>query len=96
MRVLLAIGDGIMMPHKIAIKSDVGNNHISATLRQLREQGLVELINPEMPRGRLYRLTDEGKRKINYEKDFCSIDFSSGTWNADMLRVCSGSAFLRF
>ena len=65
MRVLLAIGDGIMMPHKIAIKSDVGNNHISATLRQLREQGLMELINPEMPRGRLYRLTDEGKRILN-------------------------------
>ena len=65
MRVLEAIGDDIMMPHRIAIKSNVLNNHISTTLRQLREKGLVELINPEMPRGRLYRLTDDGKRILN-------------------------------
>ena len=37
----------------------------ATTVRQLREKGLVELINPEMPRGRLYRLTDDGKRILN-------------------------------
>ena len=53
------------MPHRIARKSKVLNNHISTTLRQLREHGLVELINPEMPRGRLYRLTNDGKKILN-------------------------------
>lgn len=65
MRVVQAIGDDIMMPHQIARKSKVLNNHISTTLRQLREHGLVELINPEMPRGRLYRLTNDGKKILN-------------------------------
>ena len=50
------------MPHQIAQKSNVLNNHISKTLRQLREHDLVELINPEMHRGRLYRLTGYGKK----------------------------------
>jgi predicted transcriptional regulator len=64
-RVLQAIGDEVMMPHQIARKSNVLNNHISKTLRQLREHDLVELINPEVSRGRLYRLTDEGKIILN-------------------------------
>ncbi len=63
-RTLEAIGDDVMMPHQIAQKSNILKNHISKTLRQLREHGLVELINPEMPRGRLYRLTDEGKKVL--------------------------------
>jgi DNA-binding HxlR family transcriptional regulator len=75
MRVITAIGDGVVMPHQIAQKSSVLNNHISTTLRQLREHGIVELINPEMPRGRLYRLSNKGKEVLNeikgenYEKN---------------------------
>lgn len=61
-RVLKAIGGDVKMPFQIADDSNVLNNHISKTLRQLREHGLVELINPEMARGRLYRLTNEGKQ----------------------------------
>lgn len=61
-RVLKAIGGDVKMPFQIAEDSNVLNNHISKTLRQLREHGLVELINPEMVRGRLYRLTNDGKK----------------------------------
>lgn len=66
MRVIRAMGDeDVMIPFQIAKKSGVLNNHISNTLRQLREHDLVELINPKMPRGRLYRLSDDGKKVLN-------------------------------
>lgn len=64
MRVLRVIGDDVIMPFQIAKKSGISNNHISSTLTQLRQHDLVELINPEMPRGRLYRLSDKGKKVL--------------------------------
>ena len=64
MRVIWAIGDNVIMPFQIAKKSGISNNHISSTLTQLRQHDLVELINPEMPRGRLYRLSDNGKKVL--------------------------------
>lgn len=65
LRVLQAIGGDVKRPFQIAEDSNVLNNHISKTLRQLREHGLVELINPEMARGRLYRLTNDGQQVLN-------------------------------
>ena len=65
LRVLKAIDSDVKMPFQIAKDSNVLNNHISKTLRQLREHDLVELINPEMTRGRLYRLTNDGKQILN-------------------------------
>ena len=34
-------------------------NHISNTLKELKDHDLVECINPEVRKGRLYRLTDK-------------------------------------
>lgn len=59
-RVLQAIGHDVKTPSQIAKDSSVLNNHISRTLRQLYENDLIELINPEMHCGRLYRLTEKG------------------------------------
>lgn len=38
----------------------VHQNTISGTLRQLRDQKIVEVINPEAKKGRIYKLTDIG------------------------------------
>ena len=46
---------------EISNKTGIIPNHISNVLRQLREHDLVECINPEVKKGRLYRLTDKGK-----------------------------------
>ena len=35
-------------------------NHISKVLKELKEAEIVECINPEVRKGRLYRLTDVG------------------------------------
>lgn len=49
------------MPKNIAEKNDIRQNHISKVLRELREIDLIECINPEARRGRLYRVTDMGR-----------------------------------
>ena len=59
-RVLKAIGEDIKMPMQIASDSGILPNHISNVLAQLKEHGIVECINPEVRKGRLYRLSDEG------------------------------------
>lgn len=64
-KVLIAIGEDVKMPFQIANDSNIPHYHISKTLKQLREKELIELINPEMHRGRLYRLTIIGKQVLS-------------------------------
>ena len=63
-KVLKALEDDVKIPSQIAKDSDILQNHISAVLRQLKEHELVECINPEVRKGRLYRLTDKGDEVI--------------------------------
>lgn len=58
--VLKAIGDDIKIPTEIAEDSGVLRNHVSNVLRELKQKDLVECVNPNSRKGRLYRLTDEG------------------------------------
>ena len=48
------------------ITNDLGirTNHISKVLAELKAHELVECINPEVRKGRLYRLTDKGEEII--------------------------------
>lgn len=60
--VLKDLSDGdVKMPRDIAIDCNILPNHISNVLTQLRKLGLLECINPEYKKGRLYRLSDDGK-----------------------------------
>ena len=59
-KVIKALGEDAKMPTKIADDSGILPNHISNVLRQLKEKEIVECLNPEMRKGRLYRLSDEG------------------------------------
>ena len=59
-KVLKAIGEDAKMPKEIAKDSGILQNHISNVLRQLKENDIVQCINPEVRKGRLYRLSDEG------------------------------------
>ena len=49
------------MPSQIAKDTGIVQNHISNTLRQLKEHDLVECVNPEVRKGRLYRQTDKSE-----------------------------------
>ena len=63
-KILKSLVDDVKMPSQIARDTGIVQNHISNSLRQLKEHELVECINPEVRKGRLYRLTDEGKNVV--------------------------------
>ena len=52
------------IPSVIARDSGIRTNHISKVLAELKEHELVECINPEVRKGRLYRLTDKGDEVV--------------------------------
>ena len=69
-KVMKALEDDIKIPSKIAKDSDIRQNHISKVLSELKAHELVECINPEVRKGRLYRLTPKGDelvKNINME-----------------------------
>ena len=49
-----------MIPKYIAMDCRVRSNHISKTLHELKDKGLVVCINPEARKGRLYQITPLG------------------------------------
>ena len=60
----------VKIPSAIARDSGIRTNHISKVLSELKSHELVECINPEVRKGRLYRLTDKGEivsKNINLE-----------------------------
>lgn len=64
-KVMKSLDGEVKIPSKIANDAEIFQNHISNTLRQLKEHELVECINPEVKKGRLYRLTDKGEKIVN-------------------------------
>lgn len=60
-KVMKALEDDIKIPSKIAKDSEIRQNHISKVLSELKAHELVECINPEVRKGRLYRLTPKGE-----------------------------------
>ena len=54
----------VKIPSQIARDSGIRTNHISKVLGELKDHELVECINPEVRKGRLYRLTDKGDELV--------------------------------
>ena len=63
-KVLKSLDGDTKMPSQIARDSDIKQNHISNVLNQLKKRELVECINPEVRKGRLYRLTEKGDELV--------------------------------
>ena len=63
-RVLTALEDNVLMPTEIAKRSSIKTNHVSKVLSELKSKELIELVNPEARKGRLYRLTDNGEEIV--------------------------------
>lgn len=51
----------IETPTNIAEVSGIRRNHISKVLGELKQNGVVECINEDYRKGRLYRLTEAGE-----------------------------------
>ena len=63
-KVMKSLDGEVLIPSQIAKNSGIRTNHISKVLSELRAHGLVECINPEVRKGRLYRLTEKGDKLV--------------------------------
>ena len=63
-KTLKSIGNNVKIPTNIAKDSGIRTNHISKVLSELKSKEIVECINEEARKGRLYRLTDTGKEVL--------------------------------
>lgn len=61
-KVMKSLDGKVKIPTDIANDSGIRTNHISKVLSELKAHELVECINPEVRKGRLYRLTDKGEK----------------------------------
>lgn len=59
-KVMESLERDVKIPTAIANDSGIRTNHISKVLFELKAHELVECINPEVRKGRLYRLTEIG------------------------------------
>ena len=60
-KVMKSLDGEVLIPSQIARNSGIRTNHISKVLSELKAHELVECINLEVRKGRLYRLTVKGK-----------------------------------
>ena len=63
-KVMKSLEGDVKIPTVIAKDSGIRTNHISKVLSELKSHELVECINPEVRKGRLYRLTDKGDEVV--------------------------------
>lgn len=64
-KVMKSLDGDVLIPTQIARNSEIRPNHISKVLAELKAHELVECINPEVRKGRLYMLTDKGKEIVD-------------------------------
>lgn len=60
-KVMKSLDGDVLIPTQIARNSHIRPNHISKVLAELKAHELLECINPEVRKGRLYRLTEHGE-----------------------------------
>lgn len=51
-------------PTEIGSKTDISRSHVSRTLGELKDDELVEVINPEAHYDRRYRITERGQKIV--------------------------------
>lgn len=60
-KILLSLQKRPKFPSQIAEDIGIELISISNVLTQLRKKGIIELVNPEVRKGRIYRLTPVGE-----------------------------------
>jgi len=68
-KIMKSLDGEVLIPSQIAKNSGIRTNHISKVLGELKAHELVECINPEVRKGRLYRLTEKGDELIKNFKE---------------------------
>ncbi|MBN2488229.1 MAG: winged helix-turn-helix transcriptional regulator [Methanosarcinaceae archaeon] len=63
-KILNTINNDTVTPSEISKDTTIRLNHVSMYLSELKEGGLVECLNESAKKGRLYQLTELGKKVI--------------------------------
>lgn len=59
---ILKVMDKPLIPTQIKEKTDLSLNNVSDILREFRKRKIAKCVNPKEKTGRLYELTDKGKK----------------------------------
>ena len=65
-KVLKSFQGDVLRPSQIAIIAEIHMSSVSKCLKQLREKELIYLLNPDFHIGRLYDITEKGKKIANF------------------------------
>jgi len=60
--IMLMLSSRMAMPKQMAKVTNLRIGHVSNVLKSLVDKGLIECVNSEAKRGRIYGLTPTGKR----------------------------------
>ncbi|WP_405305902.1 winged helix-turn-helix domain-containing protein [Methanobrevibacter sp.] len=63
-KVMKSLDGEVLIPTQISENSGIRTNHVSKVLSELKAHELIECINPEFRKGRLYRLTEKGEEIV--------------------------------
>jgi len=66
--VMLMLGSRMATPKQMAKVTNLRIGHVSNVLKSLVDRELIECVNAEAKRGRIYRLTPKGKRVFEMMK----------------------------
>lgn len=58
--------EDLLTPSEIAERTDRHLSHVSGTLTDMEDRGVVECVTPERQKGRLYSITERGSDITEY------------------------------
>ena len=65
LKIVQSLKDGIKTPSEVSKMTKIRLNHVSKSLKELKENRLVECLNEESRKGRLYQITKLGADVLN-------------------------------
>ncbi len=60
-KIILSLAESAKTPKQLSMELGIHQYNVSATLRELKDKELVDVINPEAKKGRYYILTSVGE-----------------------------------
>ncbi len=64
LKILKSLHENIKMPSEISKETDIRLNHVSTFLSEMSKHKLVECLNKNDKKGRLYKITEMGKNVL--------------------------------
>ena len=61
-RIVLDLLNGPKTPKELSVNTGFYLSHVSSTLSDLREKGIVECLTPNLRRGKVFALTEKGRK----------------------------------